>query len=59
MVLERQCTIAQAAENLGIKHATLSYWVRQHEKRNGSVNASEEKNDFASGWRSWSARISG
>ena len=43
MVLEQQCTVAQAAENLGIKQATLSYWVRQHEKRNGSVNASEEK----------------
>ena len=27
MVLEQQCTVAQAAENLGIKQATLSYWV--------------------------------
>ena len=43
MVVEQHYKINQAAENLGVPPATLSYWVRQHEKRDGSISATEEK----------------
>jgi transposase len=43
LVTEQKYTPKEAAKSLGIGQTTLDYWLKQHRKRNGSVNAAEEK----------------
>jgi transposase len=43
LVVEQNYTPQQAAQNLGIGASTLEYWLRQHRKHHGSVNAAEDK----------------
>lgn len=43
LVIDQNYTAQAAAKNLGIGQSTLDYWLKQHRKRNGSVNAAEEK----------------
>lgn len=42
LVTEQNYSSQQAAKNLGIGQSTLDYWLKQHRKRNGSLNAAEE-----------------
>ncbi len=43
LVVEENYSPKEAAERPGVGQGTLEYWVKQHRKRNGTVNASEEK----------------
>ena len=43
LVVDQNYTPQNAAKSLGIAQTTLDYWLKQHRKRNGSVNAAEEK----------------
>ncbi len=43
LATDQNYTPQAAAKSLGIGQSTLDYWLKQHRKRNGSVNAAEEK----------------
>lgn len=43
LVAEQNYTAREAARRLGVGQSTMDYWLKQHRKRNGSVNAAEEK----------------
>src|SRR5271167_2590539 len=43
LVVDQNYTPSDAAKSLGIGQSTLEYWLKRHRKRNGSVNAAEEK----------------
>jgi transposase len=43
LVVDQNYTPSAAANSLGIDRATMEYWLKDHRKRNGSVNAAEEK----------------
>jgi len=43
LVVDQDYTPQAAAKSLGIGQGTLDYWLEGHRKRNGSVNAVEER----------------
>ena len=43
LVINQNYSVKQAAESLGVKVATLQFWLKQHRKHNGSLSSSEEK----------------
>lgn len=43
LVVDQNYSPLEAARSLGVSSGTLLYWLKQHRKRNGSVNAAEEK----------------
>ena len=42
LVAEQNYTVEQAAESLGITRDTLEYWLREHRRKHGPLNATEE-----------------
>lgn len=43
MVMDQQRPLKEAAQNLGVLESTLRYWIKDHRRRTGQVDAAEEK----------------
>ena len=42
LVAEQNYSVEQAAESLGISKDTLKYWLKEHRRKHGPLNAAEE-----------------
>ena len=42
LIAEQNYTIEQAAESLGVSKDTLKYWLKEHRRKHGPINAAEE-----------------
>jgi transposase len=42
LLAEKNYTLQQAADCLGVKKDTLKGWVKEHRRRHGALNATEE-----------------
>jgi len=42
LVAEKNYCVEQAAESLGISKDTLKYWLKEHRRKHGALNAAEE-----------------
>jgi transposase len=43
LVIHQNYTLPQAAKSLGVPLVTLKYWLQRYRRRNGVVDAQEEK----------------
>lgn len=42
LVAEQNYSVDKAAESLGVSKVTLKYWVNEHRRKHGPLNAAEE-----------------
>jgi transposase len=42
LVAEQNYSVDQAAESLGVSKDTLKYWIKEHRRKHGPLNAAEE-----------------
>jgi len=42
LIAEQNYTVEQAAESLGVSKDTLKYWLKEHRRKFGPINAAEE-----------------